>query len=208
LRVPGSRASVRWAATIAAASRVWAFRATIAFTRRSQVEKRPLWRRRHHPRLGRRTSATPRTHASRRPTRTTGSSRPCDRRPARDRVGDPRCCSRWECNSGPVRKPAYEAIVGAGRQPSLLSVLAIVSSPSAALCVCHGTKSGGWLLLIARSDHPGRGRPSYVHTDRRSSRRRSIASRRPVPGPAATGCHKPLRAVLESFGHPGQPGQT
>ena len=63
----------------------------------------------------------PRTHASRHTTRTTGSSRPCDRRPARDRVGDPRCCSRWGCNSGPERKPAYEAIVGAGRQPSLLS---------------------------------------------------------------------------------------
>ena len=62
-----------------------------------------------------------RTHASRHTTRTTGSSRPCDRRPARDRVGDPRCCSRWGCNSGPERKPAYEAIVGAGRQPSLLS---------------------------------------------------------------------------------------
>ena len=63
----------------------------------------------------------PRTHASRHTTRTTGSSRPCDRRPARDRVGDPRCCSRWGCNSGPERKPAHGAIVGAGRQPSLLS---------------------------------------------------------------------------------------
>ncbi len=63
----------------------------------------------------------PRTDASRHTTRTAGSSRPCDRRPARDRVGDPRCCSRWGCNSGLERKPAYEAIVGAGRQPSLLS---------------------------------------------------------------------------------------
>jgi hypothetical protein len=96
------------------------------------------------PPAGRRTSATPRTHASRHTTRTTGSSRPCDRRPARDRVGDPRCCSRWGCNSGPERKPAYEAIVGAGRQPSLLSVLAIVSSPSTALCVCHGRSSRDW----------------------------------------------------------------
>ena len=67
------------------------------------------------------TRASPRTHASLHKTRTTASSRPCDRRPARDRVGDPRCCSRWGCNSGPERKPAYEAIVGAGRQPSLLS---------------------------------------------------------------------------------------
>jgi hypothetical protein len=71
-------------------------------------------------RLGPR-ACNPRTHASRHTTRTTGSSRPRDRRPARDRVGDPRCCSRWGCNSGLGRKPAYEAIVGAGRQPSLLS---------------------------------------------------------------------------------------
>jgi hypothetical protein len=109
------------------------------------------------PPAGRRTSATPRTHASRHTTRTTGSSRlPCDRRPARDRVGDPRCCSRWGCNSGPERKPAYEAIVGAGRQPSLLSVLAIVSSPSTALCVCHerdhaGTATVATALTLARS---------------------------------------------------------
>ena len=36
-------------------------------------------------------------------------------------MGDPRCRSRWGCNSGPERKPSCEAIVGAGRHPSLLS---------------------------------------------------------------------------------------
>jgi hypothetical protein len=66
-------------------------------------------------------TALPRTHASLHKTRTTASSRPCDRRPARDRVGDPRRCSRWGSSSGPERKPAYEAIVGAARHPSLLS---------------------------------------------------------------------------------------
>ena len=65
--------------------------------------------------------AMPRTRASLHKTRTTASSRTCDRRPAQDRVGDPRCCSRWGCNSGPERKPACEAIVGGGRHPSLLS---------------------------------------------------------------------------------------
>ena len=63
----------------------------------------------------------PRTRASLHKTRTTASSRRCDRRPAQDHVGDPRCCSRWGCNSGPERKPACEAIVGGGRHPSLLS---------------------------------------------------------------------------------------
>ena len=38
----------------------------------------------------------------------TGFDRRCDRRPARDRAGDPRCCSRWGCNSGRERKPAYK----------------------------------------------------------------------------------------------------
>ncbi len=69
------------------------------------------------------------------------------------------------------------------------------------------TVAAGCCLRAQRSSWPGR--PSHVHTDRRSSRRRSIAPRRPVPGPAATGRNKPLRAFsLESFGHPGQPGQT
>jgi hypothetical protein len=104
-----------------------AFRRKRSFTPRSlspferPQSSRLLCDLRDHARRGRRTSAWPRTHASRHTTLTTGSSRPCDRRPARDRVGDPRCCSRWGCNSGPERKPAYEAIVGAGRQPSLLS---------------------------------------------------------------------------------------
>jgi hypothetical protein len=71
--------------------------------------------------IGRETAGSPRTRASLHKTRTTASSRTCDRRPARDRVGDPRCCSRWGCNSGPERKPSCEAIVGAGRHPSLLS---------------------------------------------------------------------------------------
>ena len=62
----------------------------------------------------------PRTHASRHATRTTASSGPCDRRPARDRVGDPRCCSRWGCNSGRERKPDMQAVVGAGCYPSLV----------------------------------------------------------------------------------------
>jgi len=54
---------------------------------------------------------------------------------------------RWGCNSGPEREPAYKAIVGAGRQPSVFSGIAIVSSPSTSLRVCHARASGGWLLL-------------------------------------------------------------
>jgi len=91
--------------------------------------------------------AKPRTHASRHTTRTTAFSRPCDRRPARDRVGDPRCCSRWGCNGGPERRLAREAIVGAGAAHHCSRVLAIVSTRSAALCLCHARASGGWLLL-------------------------------------------------------------
>ena len=134
-----------------------------------------------------------RSHASRRTTRTTGSSRPCDRRPARDRVGDPRCCSRWGCNSGPERKPAYEAIVGAGRQPSLLSGISDRQLPVDGAVRMPRTQSprrspGGWL----RCD-PGRDR-SMPAEERRwgtglpSSRRRTEVSSPPprrlvlVPG--------------------------
>ena len=56
-------------------------------------------------------------------TPTTASSGPCDRRPARDHVGDPRCCSRWGCNSGRERKPDMQAVVGAGCYPSLLPAI-------------------------------------------------------------------------------------
>ena len=56
-------------------------------------------------------------------TRTTASSGRCDRRPARDRVGDPRCCSRWGCNSGRERRPDMQAVVGAGCYPALLPAM-------------------------------------------------------------------------------------
>jgi hypothetical protein len=68
-----------------------------------------------------RAPAMPRARTSRQKTRTIAFSGTCDRRPARDCVGDPRCCSQWGCNSGPQREPACEAIVGTGRHPSLLS---------------------------------------------------------------------------------------
>jgi hypothetical protein len=51
-----------------------------------------------------RAAAMPRARTSHQKTRTIGFSRMCDRRPARHRVGDRRCCSQWGCNSGPQRK--------------------------------------------------------------------------------------------------------
>jgi hypothetical protein len=99
-------------------------RGLLAFVRGAARPARSQWRRLTKESPQRRPGALSGCHGPMHrstKTRTTASSRPCDRRPARDRVGDPRRCSRWGCNSGPERTPAYEAIVGAGRHPSLLS---------------------------------------------------------------------------------------
>jgi hypothetical protein len=124
----------------------------------------------------------PRTHASRHATRTTASSGPCDRRPDRDRVGDPRCCSRWGCNRGRERKPDMQAVVGAGCYPSLLPAISDRQLPF------------DGVMRMPREDLPTGRQAARVHwrRDLRARRaRRCVDRSRPVGNVPAAGPDAP-----------------
>jgi hypothetical protein len=124
----------------------------------------------------------PRTHASRHATRTTASSGSCDRRPARDRVGDPRCCSRWGCNRGRERKPDMQAVVGAGCYPSLLPAISDRQLPF------------DGVMRMPREDLPTGRQAARVHwrRDLRARRaRRCVDRSRPVGNVPAAGPDAP-----------------
>ena len=95
----------------------------------------------------------------------------------------------WGCNSGPERKPAYEAIVAPGASHHCSRVLAIVSSPSTALCVCHGCSRESALLLQ---------RGEVVATVRSASGRSTQEPPLPLPWHCDRGARAPSAGQSDS----------